>query len=288
MQQFQFKIYIVILIFNLFFIGATQSVHAYFEVGPALRTEKIIEDTTKVKSINSGKSDSLSVDSVKVEKKWKMKNTYVGGSVSWKNHEGTKESDYELRFGSSLTGRRDKIDLKLESQYKSKKEGIDDNEQYARINWYHTFYRQFYVLGQGRVERDQLTLEGTRFDYILLQEGIGPGYNLKLEKSGESRVSILYNFFQVEIFKYNIPFHQQAFSLYLDNYYDISRKINLSNWTNIFFWDNNNIGFDIETEILYKLMRNLGLGVRHTYFFNGPTLQKLQSSELKIFIKITF
>ncbi|HSM49346.1 MAG TPA: hypothetical protein VK872_16115, partial [Draconibacterium sp.] len=166
-----------------------------------------------------------------------MKNTYVGGSVSWKNHEGTKESDYELRFGSSLTGRRDKIDLKLESQYKSKKEGIDDNEQYARINWYHTFYRQFYVLGQGRVERDQLTLEGTRFDYILLQEGIGPGYNLKLEKSGESRVSILYNFFQVEIFKYNIPFHQQAFSLYLDNYYDISRKVNLSNWTNIFFWD---------------------------------------------------
>ena len=82
-------------------------------------------------------------------------------------------------------------------------------------------------------------------------------------------------------------FHVQVVSCYIDNNYNLTKNLNFSNLTNIIFWDINDIGFDMESELVYKITKNLGLGLRHTYFLNGPTLQKVRSSELKIYIKIT-
>jgi hypothetical protein len=287
MQATKFKVIIFLLTFSLF-SSVVRSYGAQNKCEQAIKTESTSQDTTaKVNSAGTQETDSVAIDSLKLEKRWKLNNTYIGGSVSWKNQEGNKESDYEFRVGSSITGRLDRIDLKLESLYKSKKGSPNDNEQYARANWYHDFFRRFYVMGQVQLERDQISYEGTRFDYILLQEGAGPGYRLKIEKLGESRLSVLYNFLHVSFFDQNVKGNYQVVSIYLDNSYNLTKKINLSNWTNIIFWSKNEVGFDIETELMYKLTKSLGIGLRHIYFLNGPTLQKQKSSDFKIYIKIT-
>lgn len=140
MQATKFKIIIFLLTFSLF-SSVVHSAGPYSKCDQVIKTESTSQDNTaKVNSADTQETDSIAIDSLKLKKSWKLNDTYIGGSVSWKNQEGNKESDYEFRVGSSITGRLDRIDLKLESQYKSKNGSPNDNEQFARANWYHDFF----------------------------------------------------------------------------------------------------------------------------------------------------
>lgn len=237
---------------------------------------------------DSIRQDSATIDSIKAIKKWKSSNSYISGSVSWKNDDGDKKHYFDMTFGTKLKGRLDEIDIRIEAHYVSKKDLPDDNEQNLRVNWYHTLYRKWYLTGQGRVERNQSTYQDIRFDYALLIGGIGAGYKAEIEKSGSSRISILYNFLDIIIIGSKVNSLTQSPSIYLDNNYQLSEKINLKNWTNIIFWSKNDTGYEIETELEYAIWKNLALGFRHYLLINGPTLQHNRTSELKFYTKITF
>ena len=233
-------------------------------------------------------SDTTAIDSIRAEKKWKSSDTYISGSVSWKNNDGNKNVDFDLRFGLNLKNKLNEVDLRADARYISKKESPNANEQNFRANWYRTLYHHIYIAGQGRTERNQKTLESVRFDYILLLGGIGPGYLFEAKKAGRSRLSILNNFIQFFIINSDFETHIYSPSIYVDNNYQLTKKLNLKNWTNIIFYAKDDVGYEMETELGYSITKNLAIGFRHYYFFNGPTLQKNQSNELKIYTKITF
>jgi hypothetical protein len=232
--------------------------------------------------------DSAVIDSVKAIKKWKASNSYISGSVSWKNDDGDKKHYFDATFGTKLQGRLDEIDLRIEAHYVSKKDLPDDNEQNLRVNWYHTVYRKWYLTGQGRIERNQSTYEGLRFDYALLIGGFGLGYKAEIKDFGSSRISVLYNYLDLIIITGKASGHFKAPSIYLDNNYQLAEKVNLRNWTNIIFWARNDTGYEIETELEYAIWKNLALGFRNYLLINGPTLQHSRTSELKFYTKITF
>lgn len=233
-------------------------------------------------------SDTTAIDSTQTKKKWDSSDTYISGSVTWKNDDGDKKVDFDLRFGINLKNKLNEVDLRADAKYVTKKGSPNDNEQNFRVNWYRTVYRNFYAASQGRLERNQKSLESYRFDYAILLAGIGPGYLFEAKKAGRSRLSILYNYIQIIIFKSEAELHLFSPSIYLDNNYQLTKKLNLKNWTNVIFYAKDDVGYEMETELGYALTKNLSLGFRHYYLFNGPTLQKNNSNELKLFTKITF
>jgi hypothetical protein len=239
------------------------------------------------------KTDSLSkdsavIDSVKAIKKWKANNSYISGSVSWKNDDGDKKYDFDIRFGTKIKSRLDEIDIRIDAHYVSKKNLPDDNEQNVRVNWYHTLYRKWYTAGQGRIERNQTSIENLRLDYAILLGGVGFGYHFENEKKGSTRLSALYNFLDLVIIHGHVNSQINSPSIYIDNNYQLSEKFNLKNWTNLIFWRKNDIGYEIETELEYAIWKNVALGFRHYLLLNGPTLQHNSTNELKLFTKITF
>ena len=233
-------------------------------------------------------ADSMVTDTLTHLKKWDSNDYYVSGSVTWKNDDGHKNVNFDLRFGINLENRLNEVDLRADARYVSKKDAPNDNEQNFRINWYRKLYGNIYAAGQGRIERNQKIIESVRLDYAILIGGIGPGYLFETKKGDRSRLSILYYYIQFFIFKESDEIHDFSPSIYLDNNYQLSKKLNLKNWTNVIFYAKSDIGYEMETELGYAITKNLSLGFRHYYLFNGPTLQKNNSNELKIFTKITF
>ena len=236
----------------------------------------------------TGVNDTSAVDSLKAIKKWNISNTFISGSVSWKNDDGHKNLDFDLRFGINLKSRLDEIDLRFDANYISKKNSPDDNEQHLRVNWYHTLYKKWHFTSQGRIERNQYSSNNLQFDYAILLGGGGFGYHILTEKKGGSRISVLYNYIDLILIKQKSSLDDFAPSVYFDNNYQLTPKINLKNWTNIIFWGKEDIGSEIETELGYAITKNLTLGFRHHFFANGPTLEHSRRSELKLFTKITF
>lgn len=233
--------------------------------------------------------DTTATDSTLVGKKWKSSDTYISGSVSWKNDDGNKKVDYDFRFGINLENRLNEVDLKLDSRYVSKKNSANDNEQNFRINWYRKLFHSLYTAGQGRLERNQKTIETLRLDYAILMGGIGPGYLFEPKKAGgRSRLSILYNYIQLFVIKTEVEYHIWAPSVYIDNDYQLTKKLNLKNWTKVIFYAKDDVGYEMETELAYSITKNLAIGLRHYYLLNGPTLQQNNTNELKIYTKITF
>jgi len=233
-------------------------------------------------------SDTTTTDSIQTEKKWESSDTYISGAITWENNDGSKKVDFDLRFGINLKNRLNEVDLRADARYVTKKNSPNDNEQNFRINWYRVLYRDMYLAGQGRIERNQKTWESIRLDYVILIGGIGPGYLFQTKKAGRSRLSLLYNYIQLLVLKSEAETHTFSPSIYVDNDYQLTKKLNLKNWTNIIFYAKDDVGYEMETELGYAITKNLSLGFRHYYLFNGPTLQKNNSNELKIFTKITF
>lgn len=266
------------LIFIMLFVVTVVSA---FATEP-LTTVAVIPDTVR-HSI-----DTISTDSVHNKRKWSSSDTYISGSLEWRNEDDEKAFDFDIRFGANFTGRLDEIDVKLDSKFVLKNTVLDQKEQNFRVNWYHTLHKQFYLVGQGRLERDQKTYDGIHFDYLILLGGAGPGYHFETKKMGSSRLSVMYNYLQLIIIKGDTKIHSNAPSVYFDNNYQLAKKINLKNWTNIYFWTKDDIGFEIETEMAYSITKNLALGVRYYVLYNGPTLKHEKSTDLRIFTKITF
>ena len=266
------------LLFALLFLNKAFLLFAF---SPEISSE-IISDTTIVEA------DTSSIDSMQSIRKWTTGDTYISGAMEWTNEDNDKEFEFDIQFGANFIGKKDEIDIKLESDFGIKNGKQKDNEQDLRINWYHTLYKKWHLAGQGRIERNQRTIEGTSFDYLIWLGGLGPGYNLEIEETGNSRISILYNYLQLFVFKGNVEIHTKAPSIYLDNDYQLSKKVNLKNWTSILFYDIDDIGYELETELGYSITEHLAIGLRHYFLYNGPTLKYNKSNELRIFTKITF
>ncbi|WP_167605987.1 DUF481 domain-containing protein [Maribellus sediminis] len=266
------------LIFFLFLLAV---------VAPALAAQPIIV-TSLISDTLTTINDSTTIDSVEHIRKWTTSDSYISGAAEWSNEDDDKEFDFDLRFGASLIGRLDEIDIKLESDFSLDNGKKDDNEQNLRVNWYHTLHKKWHVAGQGIIERNQRTFEGVDIDYIILLGGIGPGYFFETKKMGGTRLSVLYNYLQLFIIRGDIEIHKKAPSLYLDNNYQLSERINLKNWTSILFYATDDVGCELETELAYSVTKHLGLGLRHEFLYNGPTLKHKKNNEFRIFTRITF
>ena len=264
--------------FVLLFLVVAFSLFAFDPVVSA----QVISDTTIIEA------DTSCSDSLQSIRKWTTSDSYVSGSMEWTNEDDVREFEFDIQFGANFTGRKDEIDIKLESDFGLKNGKQKDNEQDLRVNWYHSVYKNWHLTGQGRIERNQRTIENTQYDYFIWLAGIGPGYNLEFEEIGNSRISILYNYIQLFVFKGYMEAHTRAPSIYLDNNYQLSKKVNLKNWTSILFYKIDDVGYESETELGYSITEHLALGLRHYYLFNGPTLKYNKSRELRIFTKITF
>ena len=256
-------------------------VFSLFAFDPGINSQ-LISDTTIIEV------DSTISDSVQIPRKWTTSDSYVSGSMEWTNEDDDREFEFDIQFGANFIGKKDEIDIKLESDFGIKNGKQKDNEQDLRINWYHTLYKKWHLAGQGRTERNQRTIENTSFDYLIWLGGFGPGYNLEIKDIGNSRISILYNYLQLFVFKGNVEAHKRAPSIYLDNNYQLSKKVNIKNWTSILFYDIDDVGYELETEFAYSITEHLALGLRQYYLYNGPTLKYNKSNELRIFTKITF
>lgn len=73
-----------------------------------------------LKSYESGNptliSDTTATDTIQTKKQWDSSDTYISGSVTWKNNDGNKNVDFDLRFGINLKNRLNELDLRADAR----------------------------------------------------------------------------------------------------------------------------------------------------------------------------
>lgn len=212
----------------------------------------------------------------------------ITGSYMWKEDDEDKAYEVDLELAVSWEWAANELDLNFRAEYEYENGSVESNEQTGRLRWLNIFSDPFFSLAEGYLERDQFDVAGITYDTLLLQGAVGAGVQRQFSERLLGRVALLHNWVSIDILDSPEGGTVNAFSIFAEVRYDISKRAKYAHWVKVYFWEESTTGFESEAEIEYQLTRNFGLGLRHIYQDETPTLQSAQKNEIRFFSRLTF
>jgi hypothetical protein len=212
----------------------------------------------------------------------------IGGGFEY---DKGKEND-ELKANLDLRAqwKRTKNEVKLEARSNLKLSNGDKSTdtQRFRANWKHLLPYNVFMEMNGYLERDTVNVEETIFDYMLNQIGAGLGYNFIWTENSSTKVSVLHNRLRLSFLDINNHVYTQAASLAIVNELQITKKVSISQWVHVYFWEDGSKGYDGEADFTYDFDNNLSLILRYAYRDNAFTLDDNIRNQLKLIVRYNF
>ncbi|MFC4699444.1 DUF481 domain-containing protein [Glaciecola siphonariae] len=213
----------------------------------------------------------------------------IGGGLEY---DKGKNND-ELKFNVDLTAKwrrsSNNINFNARSDLKLKDGVRDTDKQRLRANWIHLFSsNNFFTETNTYLERDTISIDDTKLDYLLSQIGVGLGYNFKWADKYNTKLSVLHNRLRLDFLDFNDNVYTSAESIVIANEFAFTDNFSVSQWVHIYFWESGERGYDGEADFTYAFDNNLSLILRYTYRDNAFTLDDNFRNQLKVLIRYHF
>jgi hypothetical protein len=72
------------------------------------------------------------------------------------------------------------------------------------------------------------------------------------------------------------------------NELQITKKVSISQWVHVYFWEDGSKGYDGEADFTYDFDNNLSLILRYAYRDNAFTLDDNIRNQLKLIVRYNF
>lgn len=217
---------------------------------------------------------------------WKPARWGLGGSVLWRDKDGSTEFEVELDGLSEWRSPRDQVSVEVRSKYDR---SSDKNEQLGRLRWFHDLGARWFLMGAGNLERNTVSvLDLDALDYVLLRGTAGVGVRQAWGARGATRVAAQWNQVHLRLIDLKEGEGVDAPSVFLDTRLALGEQVTLTHWGNVLFWKDGTRGVESEAELSFAVTGNFNVGLRHVFRDNAATLQASHDNELKVFTRLTF
>ena len=211
------------------------------------------------------------------------------GAMMWREEDGDQEYDIDADLYADWRTDRNDATATLRSRLREKNDATNNNEQSARVRWFHEISDPWMVMTQVYAERD--TVDGTFLrdaDYLLLQGTFGLGLQHAWSERAFGRIALAANRFRLEFLDLDVHAYTSATSIFGELRLQLTEQLSLGSWLNYYDWDNSDSGLESESEIEFAITRSLALGLRHRFRENGATLESKELNEVRVFTRIRF
>jgi len=229
-------------------------------------------------------------DADRLARGWVPDELGLSFSLTWDHNNGEEHDTLNAEGNARWLRPDDDITLKLRSDYAVSNGHHTNNKQSGRLRWFHDVTQPWLLFGQVYALRDAIDVaEFKDVDLLLTQLTAGPGLRADWDDERYSRVVLAWNHFRIDLLDYDAHVTDDAPSLLVDNEIRLFDRVTLSNWVNVYFWDDGDaLGVESETEFNVPLSKHIAIGLRYRYVRNGVALSDDTVNEVRIFTRIGF
>lgn len=200
------------------------------------------------------------------------------------------ENDDELKLRLDTTWARGPNETRLELDVDYERDGGDpwDREANGRLGRIHQITPGWFSLFEGFMERNQLRIQATDEDYLLLQASAGGGYRWQWDERASLRAALLWNYFYFNLLDLDRSATLDAPSAFFSGHWAITPRLNALATVRIYHWPDGDTGTELDSDIAYDLTKHLGFGLRWRYTRDGASLDRDDEDKTEMFLRYRF
>lgn len=204
-----------------------------------------------------------------------------------------KDGDYnddELKLRVDTTWARGPNETRLELELDYERDsGQDwDRESTGRLGRIHQFTPGWFSMYEGFLERNQVRIQSTDEDYLLLQASAGGGYRWQWDERASLRAALLWNYFYFDLLDLDTSATLDAPSVFISGHWAITPRLNAQATARLYHWPNDDTGTEIDSDVAYDLTKHLGFGLRWRYTRDGASLDRDDEDKTEMFLRYRF
>ncbi|MBP6626949.1 MAG: DUF481 domain-containing protein [Arenimonas sp.] len=200
------------------------------------------------------------------------------------------ENDDEIKLRVDTTWARGPNETRLELEADYERDGGEawDREATGRLGRIRQFTPGWFSMYEGFLERNQVRVQSTDEDYVLLQASAGGGYRWQWDETASLRAAFLWNYFYFDLLDLDRSANLDAPSLFLSGHWAITSRLNALATVRVYHWPDGDTGTEIDSDIGYDLTKHLGFGLRWRYTRDGASLDRDDEDKTEMFLRYRF
>lgn len=199
-------------------------------------------------------------------------------------------NDDEIKVRVDTTWTRGPHETRLELEVDYERDGSEawDREANGRLGRIRQFTPGWFTMYEGFMERNQVRVQSTDQDYLLLQASAGGGYRWQWDETASLRAAFLWNYFYFDLLDLDRSANLDAPSVFVSGHWAITPRLNALATVRLYHWPDGDTGAEIDSDIGYDLTKHLGFGLRWRYTRDGASLDRDDEDKTEMFLRYRF
>lgn len=221
-------------------------------------------------------------------RRWRPDSGRIDATATREKNGDGNDDEFKLRVDTLWV--RGPNETRLELEVDNERDfGEDwDREANGRLGRFHQFETGWFRMYEGFMERNQVLVNTTDEDYLLLQASFGGGYRWQWDERASLRAALLWNYFSFELLDLDESASLDAPSAYLSGDWSITPRLKAIATVRVYDWPGGDIGTELDSDIAYDLTKHLGFGLRWRYARDGASLDRDDEDKIEMFLRYRF
>lgn len=221
-------------------------------------------------------------------RRWRPDSGRIDVAASREKNDDGYDDEFKLRVDTLWVRGPNETRLELEVDNERDFGENWDREANGRLGRFHQFENGWFRMYEGFMERNQVLINTTDEDYLLLQASFGGGYRWHWDERASLRAAVLWNYFYFDLLDLDESANLDAPSAYFSGEWSITPRIKARATVRVYDWPNGDTGTELDSDIAYDLTKYLGFGLRWRYSRDGASLDRDDEDKIEMFLRYRF